>query len=195
MNKLSKIVTITSSLRQGSKTKLLSKIVHNHINKTYKNKYKSYHLDLAEKDIPRCDGKSISEYKGSVPQINKLFSQASGVIICFPVYGQSFPSVLKDLLDCTNTLYGKPVLLIEVLATNRSFLALQSLSNYLIFGHNTLIFPKFISFKDTEVFHDKLGQPLQVRVEKTIFDFIKMIDSLNTTSVLNKSLRIPKWQK
>lgn len=189
---MKRIVILSCSLRNESITLKLSRQLKEILQKKYRDNYKFTLMNLKELTIPRCDGRAVKDYGGDMKKINGEFEKSDGVIICYPVYGQSFTGILKDVLDCTDRLYGKPAFLVQVLATERSFLALENLSNYLLFGHNMLIFPKFLVFNEKDS-GENLPDHIMKRIDTTFFDYFSLIDNLISKSVLVRSLSKPKW--
>jgi NAD(P)H-dependent FMN reductase len=186
------IIVITSSLRKESTTRKTADYIVKHIGSNYKNIAVKY-LDLANLNIPRCDGRKIGDYNTDVANFNTLLKKTIGIIICYPVYGQSFPAILKDLLDCTNQLPGKLILLVQILATDRSFLALESITNYLLFGHNAMIFPKYLVFKEDEINRQGITPELDIRITNTIRDFIDLVNKLTLKGVIYHCMPMKQW--
>lgn len=181
---MAKILFISSSLRRESLGRQVSQQMLDWALINFP-QFEFSLLDLAFVDVPRCQGVCVDEAVAS-SSLDKCLREAAGLIVTFPVYGQSFPGVLKDLLDNTH-LPGKPIFLIETLETTRSFLAFENLTNYLIFGHNSLVFPKFLAFSKEDMISKQMSEKMLARSSTTLTNFIKLVELLKDNPIFNGS--------
>ncbi|MBN1175745.1 NAD(P)H-dependent oxidoreductase [Candidatus Woesearchaeota archaeon] len=156
------ILIINGSANPNSKTDILCNYLAKQLSSCE-------YLDLRLIDVPRCGSKLSSLETNVVKDFNDKIKSASGVIICTPIYGQFFSGLIKDFFDLVSTLKLKPVLLCETLATEKSSLAIQNISNYFLFGHGAFVFPKFLMVQDVLISDSaNFDEPLEKRIKNTL---------------------------
>lgn len=178
------ILFISSSLKENSLGRLITWELFSWATNAFL-QFKFDLLDLSSVDVPRCVGECVDESNPTSP-LDKRLRSAAALIVTFPVYGQSYPGILKDLLDNSH-LPGKPIFLIETLETPRSFLAFESLTNYFIFGHSSLVFPKFLSYTKDDLTDGHIANKMLVRSTSTLTRFINFVYLIKDHPIFHES--------
>lgn len=177
---MDKIVIINGSCNPKSRTHLLAQ----KISLFFEGKFIVKYFDLRYVDVPRCGNILSDDEKIFVESINNEVELANGVIICTPIYGQHMTGILKDFLDHLYSLKGKPVLCCEMLGTDKSCLAIQNVTNYLLFGHNTFVFPKFLMINESD-FNDEaqLSLKTEARLQKLLSNFAVFVKKISSERI------------
>ncbi|MCB0231283.1 MAG: NAD(P)H-dependent oxidoreductase, partial [Anaerolineae bacterium] len=94
-----RVVAICGSLRPGSFTRKALTIA---LEGAREQGAETYLLDLADYDLPLCNGsKDAASYGPDVARLRQEIGAATGIILGTPEYHSSFSGVLKNALDLT----------------------------------------------------------------------------------------------
>lgn len=101
-------------------------------------------LDIAELDLPMCDGDSCYEHP-DVDRVSKAISAAAGILIAAPVYNYDLSSSTKNVIELTGRAWTDKVVGFLCAAGGRSsYMAPMGLANSLMLDFRSLILPRFI---------------------------------------------------
>ncbi|MDA2913724.1 NAD(P)H-dependent oxidoreductase [Acidobacteriia bacterium AH_259_A11_L15] len=171
------IVAVTGSVRPGNFTSKALALVVDEIKQQPDARVKR--IDPATTDLP-LPGKGQSE---DAKQIQKLISEASGVVLATPEYHGSYSSVIKLFIEnmgFPSVLAGKPVALLGVAAGQIGAIkALEHLRS--VCSHiGAIVLPGPVSVAGVQRLFDEQGRCLDEPTEKrirgvatTLLDYIR----------------------
>ena len=147
------ILILSTSLNTPSKTELLG----NTLQELMPNNSK--HIPLHTLDLPQCDGSSCYQNE-AVINLNKTIENATGFIICSPVYNYNLNAAAKNLIELTGNGWKNKVVGFALTAGgHNSYMAPLSFANCLMLDYRCLIIPRFV-YTSTEDYTDhKLTNP------------------------------------
>lgn len=175
-----KVIGISGSLREYSKTTLILKIA---LEKTKKWGGAPQLIELRHLNLPFCQGEK--EYKNfpDVAAWRESFRAAEGIILATPEYHGTLSGVLKNALDLLQEkdMAGKVVALMSVLGGEMSTNALQTMR--LICRHlHAWVIPDQLAIPHSSQAFDAQGKlvdlDIQTRIEMLIQNFAKAIQKL-----------------
>jgi NAD(P)H-dependent FMN reductase len=169
---------ISSSLRKGSRGKKLAEAMA----LCLQDKNSSFELlDLAEYDLPLCDGEKCYE-NPLVKVVTEKISRAQSLVFAFPVYNYAASAATKNLIELANdALYNKVVGFLVAAGGARSYMASLSLATSLMTEFRCLIVPKFV-YVDQSEYHD-IHSEIPKQLKERIQELASTISSLSSAWV------------
>lgn len=135
------ILIISCSLNTSSKSRELARITRNHFSHE---REECLFIDLAEFDLPLCDGDKAYDHP-HVTQLIRVIDQASAIIMAIPIYNFAASASARNLIELTgNSFEGKVVGFICAAGGQRSYMSVMELANSLMLHHRCLIIPQFV---------------------------------------------------
>ncbi len=134
-------LVVSCSLNPESRSKLLGLSIKENIESKGENvKF----LDLAEKQIPFCDGDQA--YSDPITaELGGCISSADGIILCVPVYNYDVNAAAKNLIELTGRNWmGKVVGFACAAGGKGSYMSVMSVANSLMLDFRCHIVPRFV---------------------------------------------------
>lgn len=101
-------------------------------------------IDLAEFELPRCDGETCYAHP-NVVSITEKIKQANGIILSTPIYNYSIGSEVKNLIELTGQAWKQKIAGFLCAAGGQgSYMAVMNLANSLMLDFRTFIVPRFV---------------------------------------------------
>ncbi|MFD2178250.1 NADPH-dependent FMN reductase [Veronia pacifica] len=168
------ILVLSSSLDPNSKSRELAKLC---VSEIHEQSYQAKYIDLAEWDVPNFDNDTIyqsNQYK----QLHQLTHEASGVVLCGPVYNWGTCSELKKYIEyvgstppdgsLTGALFDKVVTFVHSAGLPHSYMAHSALSVSLSIDFKCIINPYNVYVHDRHWSDGKLSDERRPRLTKSM---------------------------
>lgn len=142
------LLIISCSLNKSSKSRELARVTRDHF---AREKEECLFLDLAEFDIPLCDGDTAYEHP-HVKKLIEIITQSSAIILAVPIYNFAASAAARNLIELTgNCFEGKVVGFICAAGGQKSYMSVMDLANSLMLHHRCVIVPQFV-YSDNSAF-------------------------------------------
>ncbi len=144
-------LVISCSLNPESRSRILAKNAQNRLEGLNE---KTIWLDLAERDLPMCDGGSVYSLP-AVSEMGKLVREADGILLAGPVYNYDLNAAAKNFIELTGSAWqDKVVGFLCAAGGDGSFMSPMSFANSLMLDFRCMVIPRFVyasstSFSDT----------------------------------------------
>ncbi len=128
--------------------------------------HKIEHVDLANWDLPHCDGHSCYNNEQVIKLTHKI-EKASGIIISTPIYNFDVNAVAKNLLELTGKAWTEKVVgFICSAGGNSSYMSVMPFANSLMLDFRCLIIPRFVyatsdAFRENEIHDTELNRRIK----------------------------------
>jgi FMN reductase len=156
---------ISTSLNPQSRSRILAKTACEKL----QGKGNVSYLDLAEHNLPMCDGSSVYEVE-SVKKVAALVENAEAIILATPVYNYAAAASAKNLIELTgNAWEDKTVGFLCAAGGKTSYMSILGLANSLMLDFRCLIVPRFV-YTDGLAFAD--GKLVDPEIEKRIEELV-----------------------
>lgn len=120
-------------------------------------------LDLADLDIPFCDGSSA--YENPVAQdLAAKIRAADGILLAVPIYNYDINSTGKNLIELTGRAWTEKVVGFLCSSGGQgSYMSVMAVANSLMLDFRSIIIPRFVfatgdQFQGKEIAHEDLGE-------------------------------------
>jgi FMN reductase len=134
-------LVISCSLNPESRSRVLAKDAQNRLEELNE---KTVWLDLAERDLPLCDGDSVYE-QSIVGEMGKLVKGADGILLASPIYNYDLNAVAKNFIELTGrTWQDKVVGFLCAAGGEGSFMSPMGMANSLMLDFRCIIIPRFV---------------------------------------------------
>lgn len=171
-----KHLIISCSLNPASKSRIMAKAAL----KLLEEKSAEVELlDLAELDVPLCDGGSA--YENPVAQdLAAKVQAADGILLAVPVYNYGINSAGKNLIELTGRAWTEKVVGFLCSAGGQgSYMSVMAVANSLMLDFRTVVIPRFVfatgdQFQGKEIAHEDLGE----RIEQLTSDLLRFTTAL-----------------
>lgn len=153
---------ISTSLNPKSKSRLLARETQALLEKHGKD---VQWLDLAETELPACDGASCYGHP-NVPIVSEQIKHAEGILIATPIYNYSCSASAKNLIELTGQNWaGKVVSFLCAAGGPGSYMSIMGLANHLMLDFRSIIVPRFVyaqpkDFEDDAIADDSVRERL-----------------------------------
>jgi NAD(P)H-dependent FMN reductase len=135
------LLVISCSLNTSSRSRELARVTKEHFSHE---KEECLFIDLAEFDLPFCDGDKAYEHP-HVKQLAKAIDQATAIIMAVPIYNFAAGAAARNLVELVgNSFEQKVVGFICAAGGQRSYMSVMDLANSLMLHHHCLIIPQFV---------------------------------------------------
>jgi len=136
-----KCLVVSCSLNRESKSKLLGLSIKENIESR---EGTVEFLDLAEKQIPFCDGDQVYS-EPITSELAESISSADGIILCVPIYNYDVNAAAKNLIELTGRNWmGKVVGFACAAGGKGSYMSVMSVANSLMLDFRCHIVPRFV---------------------------------------------------
>jgi len=137
---LSEFLIISCSLNPASVSRRLCKSAFDEMLKTKDAEF----IDLAELNLPICDGSSAYGHPAVAPLSNKIRS-AKCVLLGIPVYNYAASASAKNMIELTGRAWlDKVVGFVCAAGGKMSYMSVMGLANSLMLDFRCLIIPRFV---------------------------------------------------
>lgn len=158
------LLIISCSLNPASKSRELAKLLRSHY---VHEEYPCEFVDLADYNLPLCDGDSAYHHKDAKLLLEKT-EKAEAIILALPIYNFSINAAAKNFIELTgNGFNDKVVGFICAAGGQRSYMSVMSLASSLMLDFRCLVVPKFVYLEPSdnqEAIHLRLHELLQTIV-------------------------------
>ncbi|MFQ6676687.1 MAG: NADPH-dependent FMN reductase [Fidelibacterota bacterium] len=140
---------ISTDLSPNSKTIVLAENALSVFNEM---KVEAELIDLAENDLPFCDGKKCFENQ-SVQELTEIITTADSLIVVSPIYNYDLNAAAKNLLELTGSGWNEKVVGFICKAGGKSsYMSVMPFANSLMLDYRCHIIPRFV-YATSDAFH------------------------------------------
>jgi FMN reductase len=134
-------LVLSCSLNSESRSRKLAKDAQNRLESLNE---KTVWLDLAERDLPMCDGDSVYE-QSIVGEMGKLVKEADGILMAAPIYNYDLNAVAKNFIELTGRAWqDKVVGFLCAAGGEGSFMSPMGMANSLMLDFRCIVVPRFV---------------------------------------------------
>jgi FMN reductase len=149
-------IVISSSLNQNSKSLILARRA---AARWRKHDWTSTLVDLAEWELPLCDGGSCYE-DPNVIALRAIVAQADAIVVASPIYNFDLNAAAKNFLELTGDGWKeKPVGFLCAAGGRASYMSPMSFANSLMLDYRCVINPRFIYATGKTFDNDTIADP------------------------------------
>jgi NAD(P)H-dependent FMN reductase len=169
-------LVVSCSLNPDSRSRLLALSIKE--NFEFK-KEKVQFLDLADKQIPFCDGDQVYS-EPITAELAEYISSADGIILCVPIYNYDVNAAAKNLIELTGRKWmGKVVGFACAAGGNGSYMSVMGVANSLMLDFRCHIVPRFVYALGDAFQGNAITDPeLIERVEELSTEMVRVSKSL-----------------
>lgn len=167
---------ISCSLNPKSRSRNLAKDAQNHLECLNE---KTVWLDLAERDLPLCDGDSVYE-QSIVGEMGKLVKEADGILMAAPIYNYDLNAVAKNFIELTGRAWqDKVVVFLCAAGGEGSFMSPMSMANSLMLDFRCIVIPRFV-YASSKDFSDNgdVTPKIKERIDGSVDVLVKVSKAL-----------------
>lgn len=136
-----RVLVVATSLNPGSRSFLLAREAYALLQQR---EVDSELVDLRELDLPFADGVSDFGSRPGVARIKAAFKQASHIILAVPIYNGDVNAATRNLPNLGCDFAGRTVGFLCAAGGARSYMAIYSLANSLMFEYLAWIVPRHV---------------------------------------------------
>ena len=164
---------ISTSLREGSRSKILAKTLID----TVKD---AEFFDLQSNPLPMCDGDKCYDLP-EVIEFRKKVKNAKGIIMAIPIYNYNVSSGAKNIIELGGKmLYDKVFGFICAAGGKSSYMSVMSFANSLMIDYRCFIIPKFVYALKNDFDGDKITNPeIKERISELGKDLVRISEALS----------------
>ena len=169
-------LVVSCSLNPESRSRLLALS----IKENFESKEETVQfLDLAEKQIPFCDGDQVYS-EPITDELAECISSADGIILCVPIYNYDVNAAAKNLIELTGRNWmGKVVGFACAAGGNGSYMSVMGVANSLMLDFRCHIVPRFVYALGDAFQGNAITDPeLVERVEEISAEMVRVSKSL-----------------
>jgi len=169
-------IVVSSSLNPKSRSFLLARCAAT----AWENLDCSVELvDLADRDLPLCDGGSCYEDPGVIA-LKESVSKAEAIIVAGPIYNFDINAAAKNFLELTGAAWrDKPVAILCAAGGNSSYMAPMSFANSLMLDFRCCVIPRFVFTTGDAFAHNTIVDPdVKLRIEELVTQLTKIAKAL-----------------
>jgi len=167
---------ISCSLNPESRSRKLAKDAQNRLESLNE---KTVWLDLAERELPLCDGDSVYE-QSIVGEVSKLVKEADGILMASPIYNYDLNAVAKNFIELTGRAWtDKVVGFLCAAGGEGSFMSPMSMANSLMLDFRCIVIPRFV-YASPKAFSDdgNLTPKVKERIDGLVDVLVKVSKAL-----------------
>ena len=166
-------LVISTSLREGSRSKIMAKAVAENIKD-------SEFFDLQKKPLPMCDGDKCYDLP-EVINFRKKVKNAKGIIMAIPIYNFNVSSGAKNVIELGGKMfYDKVFGFICAAGGKSSYMSVMSFANSLMIDYRCFIIPKFVYALKNDFNGIEITNPeIKERVVKLGNDLVRISEALS----------------
>jgi FMN reductase len=134
-------LVLSCSLNPESRSRKLAKDAQNRLESLNE---KTVWLDLAERDLPMCDGDAVYKLP-LVGEMGKLVKGADGILMAAPIYNYDLNAVAKNFIELTGRAWqDKVVGFLCAAGGEGSFMSPMGMANSLMLDFRCIVVPRFV---------------------------------------------------
>ena len=166
-------LVISTSLREGSRSKIMAKAVAENVKD-------SEFFDLQKKPLPMCDGDKCYDLP-EVINFRKKVKNAKGIIMAIPIYNFNVSSGAKNIIELGGKMfYDKVFGFICAAGGKSSYMSVMSFANSLMIDYRCFIIPKFVYALKNDFNGIEITNPeIKERVVKLGNDLVRISEALS----------------
>ena len=146
---------ISTSLNPNSRSRILATAAAHAMEK---NQQPCELLDLAQMELPNCDGDQCYS-KPDVVKLAGAISSASSILIASPIYNYDVSAVCKNMIELTGKAWTDKVVGFLVAAGGiSSYMSVMGIANSLMLDFRCLIAPRFVYGTGQEFAGDQISE-------------------------------------
>lgn len=183
---MTRILCLSSSLHRASRSRALLRRVHDGL--ATADGVDPDWLDLAENDLPLCDGRPLEAYGPTAVAVSERIDAADALVFGMAVYCYSISGALKNVIDlCARGMDDKPFGVVAASGGKMSYMAVGALQSILAFESRCRPFPRVVFAAGSDWSGDGprdegLLDPLPERIDQFVADFVPFAGALATAS-------------
>ena len=157
---------ISTSLHPNSRSRILAATAARAMKK---NQQPCELLDLAEMELPNCDGDQCYS-KPDVVKLAGAISSASSILIASPIYNYDVSAACKNMIELTGKAWTDKVVgfLVAAGGTN-SYMSVMGFANSLMLDFRCLIAPRFVYGTGEAFAGDQIAEEdMLVRIDELV---------------------------
>ena len=165
-------LVFSTSLHPDSRSRILARSA---VGELEKRKVASDFIDLADLNLPHCDGNDCYELPEVVHLATRI-RQAQGILISAPVYNYDLSSSAKNLIELTGNAWSEKVVGFLCSAGGQgSYMSPMGLASSLMLDFRCLILPQFVYVTDEAFKGDEIDDPeINRRIAKLVERLIQI---------------------
>ena len=154
------LIIISCSLNAQSRSSTLAQFAYEQLRNSG---HEIEHVDLADWDLPICDGDTCYSYE-QVINLGEKIDKALGLLIATPIYNYDVSAATKNLLELTGNAWNEKIVGFMCAAGGgTSYMSVMPFANSLMLDYRCTIIPRFV-FATSEAFTDeKIQNPEIIR--------------------------------
>ena len=169
-------LTISCSLNPKSRSRILARIVHEHLATRPGG---AEFIDLQDYNLPISDAGACYGHP-HVREVGPRIHAASGIIVATPIYNYGVNSAAKNLLELTGEAWeGKVVGFICAAGGHGSYMSVMPFANSLMLDYRCHIIPRFVYAAPAHIDESTFGdKALNQRVEELAAETQRLTEAL-----------------
>ena len=166
-------LVISTSLREGSRSKIMAKALSDKINDVD-------FFDLQSNPLPMCDGDKCYDLP-EVIDFREKVKNAKGIIMAIPIYNFNVSSGAKNVIELGGKmLYDKVFGFICAAGGKSSYMSVMSFANSLMIDYRCFIIPKFVYALKSDFDGDEItSSDIKERISELGKDLIRISEALS----------------
>ena len=166
-------LVISTSLREGSRSKIMAKALSDKINDVD-------FFDLQSNPLPMCDGDKCYDLP-EVIDFREKVKNAKGIIMAIPIYNFNVSSGAKNVIELGGKmLYDKVFGFICAAGGKSSYMSVMSFANSLMIDYRCFIIPKFVYALKSDFDGDEItSSDIKERISELGNDLIRISEALS----------------
>ena len=172
-----KYAIVSCSLNPNSRSRILAKTA---LNLLHQRNEETDFIDLAEFDLPFCDG-DICYSDPNVGRLKERLLEADGFLIATPIYVYNINAAAKNLFD----LMGQDVWTEKVVGFlcaaggRSSYMSIMGIANSLALDFHTVVLPYFVYATGDQFIENTLSDPdVERRLNWIVSELIRFTTAL-----------------
>lgn len=136
-------------------------------------------LDLAEIELPFCDGSDAYSLE-SVKNVASQVSAARGIVVASPIYNYDLSAAAKNVVELTGRAWsGKVVGLLCAAGGRSSYMAGMPFLNSLMLDFRSFVLPRFV-YAPGLVYGDKdmIDDALDARIKQLATELVRVTEAI-----------------
>jgi FMN reductase len=166
-------LVISTSLREGSRSKIMAKALSDKISDVD-------FFDLQSNPLPMCDGDKCYDLP-EVIDFREKVKNAKGIIMAIPIYNFNVSSGAKNVIELGGKmLYDKVFGFICAAGGKSSYMSVMSFANSLMIDYRCFIIPKFVYALKSDFDGDEItSSDIKERISELGKDLIRISEALS----------------
>lgn len=174
-------LVISTSLNPDSRSRILAKAAKSELEK---HSAETQYLDLAEINLPLCDGATCYGHEDSAAAAESV-GAAKGILLASPIYNYDVSAAAKNLIEITGKAWTEKVVGFLCAAGGQgSFMAPMSVANSLMLDFRSLVLPRFVYASGEAFAGNQIAETeVEQRIEQLVEQLVKVTSALHVPKV------------